>query len=300
MKKIVSVILAACMLFALIPAASAQDNASDLGENQEMATLREVYKLQEYYEDVVYCFYIDQDSGMGYPFLSHDTEHTKNFRLLGDIWSLRSAEPQQPDGESDITKEQLADYYERIDEVARTCIIYREDLDSLVEFCDYEENINNYYSDELWSDFQAKLDTAKAVNNDKSIKDIRVSDAYWELLFAFNALCTVNTVVGDVDFSGEADIIDATLLQRYAVRMVKFNASQVTVANFSGAGGYEPDITSATLLQRYLVRMNVTINAFYLDKLLQYPADSIGCACNNEYFDLFRTWGDIRGYVRGK
>ncbi|MBQ6498525.1 MAG: hypothetical protein IJI48_01320, partial [Ruminococcus sp.] len=117
MKKIVSVILAACMLFALIPAAYAQDNTPVADEAREMATLREVYELRRYADRFKYLFYIE---GYTNPLdslyllrVNDDIEKGEDFKpILSEVDDLRFA---LKDEESDITKSQLKEYYEKLD-----------------------------------------------------------------------------------------------------------------------------------------------------------------------------------------
>lgn len=60
---------------------------------------------------------------------------------------------------------------------------------------------------------------------------------------------------GDVDFSGEADINDVTLIQKYIVRSVtNFDDDRLTNADFNGDGAI--DINDATALQRFIAKVS--------------------------------------------
>lgn len=56
--------------------------------------------------------------------------------------------------------------------------------------------------------------------------------------------------MGDVDLSGEADIVDVTYLQRYSIKMYSITARQLKAADVLRDG--EVDITDVTYLQRQL------------------------------------------------
>ena len=56
--------------------------------------------------------------------------------------------------------------------------------------------------------------------------------------------------MGDVDLSGEADIVDVTYLQRYSIKMYSITARQLKAADVLRNG--EVDITDVTYLQRQL------------------------------------------------
>ena len=66
-----------------------------------------------------------------------------------------------------------------------------------------------------------------------------------------------DVLMGDVDLSGEADIVDVTFLQRYNIKMISLTARQLKAADTTHDG--EADMVDATLLQRFLLGMNVTI-----------------------------------------
>jgi hypothetical protein len=59
-----------------------------------------------------------------------------------------------------------------------------------------------------------------------------------------------DVLMGDVDLSGDADIVDVTYLQRYSIKMYSITARQLKAADVLRDG--EVDITDVTYLQRQL------------------------------------------------
>lgn len=291
MKKIMSVILVACMLFALIPAAYAQDNTPVADEAREMATLREVYELRRYADRFKYLFYIE---GYTNPLdslyllrVNDDIEKGEDFKpILSEVDDLRFA---LKDEESDITKSQLKEYYEKLDSTAKDYTVNKIELRILFDRCGDEQNINSYYSDDIWLEFCEALDEAEEVYLDSEITDKSVSDAYWSLRYAYDNLCAVNTTAGDVDFNGVADIVDATLIQRYCTKVIQLNSSQKIVATFDSVYSKDDiDITDATILQRYCTKVTDSINSSWLPVFINY--DWRGkTANNNGYFTGYRN-----------
>lgn len=63
--------------------------------------------------------------------------------------------------------------------------------------------------------------------------------------------------VGDVDMDDEVSIVDATLIQRWLVKMKELTALQLLLADVDDNG--DADVVDATILQRYLAKMDVEL-----------------------------------------
>ena len=281
MKKIVSVILAACMLFALVPVTTATETALKLADDgSNVVTEQEISDFISYSVKPYSMFWCGiYKSGIGKTMLSYAPDNEEKIDSV--VEEVTDLIVRFRNGEK-VTREDLSHSYDRIDEVARTIVIDRIWLTDLVELCSYEQNLNNYYPEELWSVFQTKLQEATAISKNEAITDIRVSDAYWELLFCFHDLCIFNLIPGDLDASGDTDIIDVTWLQRYLVNMISLNSSQKSICVINRQTGDEPDVTDATMIQRYLVGMVDTIDAPYIYDLLKYGSHRV-CVTNYYY-----------------
>lgn len=59
------------------------------------------------------------------------------------------------------------------------------------------------------------------------------------------------TLLGDVNCDGEVNVIDATEIQKYIVRLVSFNDNQKSVADTNGDGIIT--VFDATQIQKYIV-----------------------------------------------
>jgi len=161
------------------------------------------------------------------------------------------------------TIEEIDNYYKRLDDAAEKVIILHDELMILIDCCKQEKNDNLYYSEELWSEFRSKLAVAEQVYN-KGEDTIEVSNAYWDLLFAYNEICVVNGIPGDVDFDGRVTIFDATLIQFNLAKTNSFNSSQIYVGDLTLEDS-DISIMDATTIQMYLAKIYDTINS---DRLL--------------------------------
>ena len=180
------------------------------------------------------------------------------------------------------TVEEINSYYRRLDEAAKKVILYRGELKYLIDHCGYETNDDSYYPQDIWEHFQDCLERAVDVYT-KEIRGIEVSQVYWDLKFAYNELCVVNTVSGDLDNSGKLSIFDVTLVQMNLVQMCSFNSSQLTILNESS----EDNITimDATKLQLAIAELD----EFSSYNLVALSADTNRmCLNDNRVFRSYR------------
>ncbi len=284
MKKALILCLIFCTILSPFTTVFAESN------DTASATLRDVYDLQIYAQRFPQLFYIEGESSPFNTMYLLDVADSDNkgadfLPLLEQIAELKAG---MTDQDSEITVEQLKGYYDSLDNLARAYTIDKQELEILLDRCEPETNTNTYYPDNLWADFIAAKETAFEVYGDDTITDLRVSDAYWTLRFAYDALCAVNPLAGDVDFDGEANVIDVTIIQRYCAEFITLNSSQCIVGTLNDLASHtDLDITDATILQRYLVNLIPEINSHYLSNLTT-PAYRGRIACNNTYFMNYR------------
>ncbi len=168
------------------------------------------------------------------------------------------------DGE--ISIETATAKYNALREELYKIVIDRNELELLVTFCEKESNIDSYYEVQLWDDFQAEIAQAKELLADKSITDMRVNTAYFELMYMFNLLCTSNQVAEDLDNDGSMTILDATYIQRYLVGYETINSSQILVL-----GDYkieDVDVLDATTIQKMCAKLSESIGSLVLENLI--------------------------------
>lgn len=79
--------------------------------------------------------------------------------------------------------------------------------------------------------------------------------------------------VGDVDFSGDVDIVDALLIAQYDVQLREFSDDQLAVANVTGTGlpGDAVDIVDALLISQYDVDQTASYGILR-QRLWKWPA----------------------------
>lgn len=164
--------------------------------------------------------------------------------------------------------DEIEEHMVAIDEAYAQMILEKSELEFLVNFCEAETN-SGYYGDEVWDSFTEQLDAAKAILNDESIVDTRVTEAFWSLMEAYNQLCLYNNVMGDVDGDGVVTVMDASLIQLYLAKLTDLNSSQKYVALVEISYSGEMDITSATEIQKYIAKLADNTNWGYYYKELQ-------------------------------
>ena len=284
MKKVIAIILAACIMLFLIPSASAYDHLlskdfvpwdyqpKTLDDNHTLAEkVRELYR----YCDSLFTYfnYFPEDfSGFIDP-----VEDNVSLYFSGDFEPLDAAvrrvynEVYKYSGKDFVetaTDEFFRSYYDELKEASKVPQVSYYEIEFLVKICAKEDNSSGFYSSEVWEPFAAALDNAieacDKYNNSRiySDPDEGNSDIYWDLYFAYNKLCMQLSVPGDANGDGEADIVDVTYLQRQLTGgAVRLTAAQRCVScvnvNYSRGGASElyPDMIDVTYLQRYHTRM---------------------------------------------
>ena len=174
---------------------------------------------------------------------------------------------------NDLTDEEFLAYYDELRQASRNPQVTNSEILFLINICEKEDNRKSFYSEEVWEPFVKALNDAKeAYNRNTDNGTVYYSDQvegnskiYWDLYFAYNDLCLQVTKSGDVDGSGEADIVDVTYIQRSATGIgPRLNAAQRCAGcmqTYTAYGPKEayPDIVDATLLQRKLTGLKTPI-----------------------------------------
>lgn len=95
--------------------------------------------------------------------------------------------------------------------------------------------------------------------NDGDVIYVGVGDSNWSSMnysaggtvYKFTIRFSQPPVIGDVDFDGDINIKDATLIQKYIVNLSELSEEQYFVADFNKDGSV--DVNDATDIQKYLV-----------------------------------------------
>lgn len=121
------------------------------------------------------------------------------------------------------------------------------------EMAKKEKNYNNWYTEEQWSNFQSKLaDLGEAIETHQDYSK-KLTIAYQAMMKAYNEMTNAYTLKGDLDKSGEVNVMDATLLMKYLVELEDLTGAQKML---SGALNYEElTVKDATTIQKYIVEL---------------------------------------------
>lgn len=205
-----------------------------------------------------------------------------------DVYSLRSGvyeEAYEVYYNEDSTDE---DYARMADELLDSWLNQYIIIDYAIETYENaleEQNYNNWYSEEEWSDFQEALgNLGDAIDNlDDSVnvyrdKSSEVSEAFFAMLKAYNKMTTSYTLKGDLNKDGVVNVTDVTLLQKYLAGTENLTGAQKIL---TGAARYEnPRITDATNIQKYAVGIideftdySIDYDIFIDDIVDELPAD---------------------------
>lgn len=128
--------------------------------------------------------------------------------------------------------------------------VFKDYAESVYDLAIKEQNYNNWYSEDEWTDFQNKLSRLKTVLDQYgSSTDSEVTLALNSMLGAYNKMTNAYTLKGDINGDGAVNVADATLLQKYLVGTENLTGAQKMLAN---AENYEnPSVIEATLIQKY-------------------------------------------------
>lgn len=116
-----------------------------------------------------------------------------------------------------------------------------------------EQNYNNWYTEEQWSEFTQKINDLK-VAIDSLTSDTeqssKLTKAFHSLLKTYNEMTNAHTLVGDVNKDNQVNVMDVTLLQKYLVDMENLTGAQKML---SGSRSYDDiSIIDVTELQKHI------------------------------------------------
>lgn len=273
-KRLCSVFLALVILIISVCPVFAQDNKS------ERSFIRLAFMCNDYLRTFRFSEKDNDDR------MECDPQSTQE--LLGLINEVHDI----MDKEETLTSEEIDEYYTAIDNAAQKVVLVPKELKYLIDFCEKEQNDNLYYPSSLWGDFQSKLSVAKEVYN-KGETSIEVSNAYWDLLFCYNDICTVNQLEGDVDFDGKVTVMDATLVQMCVADLRALNSSQLLVIGESDNENIR--VTTATNLQRAVAGLSYDDMTYDLSSLIENPRSRLYDSNRlfQEYRDSFMPYNGL-------
>ena len=214
MKKMISVILAVLLMFSLSISAFAQST-----DNEEEMTMRD--KLWQYCGEMVDRYNIVPDIIPGY---------VAQFYSKASLDRAISARDKANAlfERSDATDEEYQQVYEEVKYVMEHSYVSKRWLRETYEIASLEENINGWYDENLWNEFQSVLNEVKeAINSDD---EQAVDSAYYLLRVTFNKLCNLHRIHGDVNGDGVVNIRDATIVQKYVNKLVELTSNQQLLA----------------------------------------------------------------------
>lgn len=281
-KSILALMIA--MVIMCVSAASTYADTSTQVEN-DLEIYRKFHRLSEDSGDYRSTFILDPELGVGAFPLDCDLDSAQDMIIATD--EVCQFYIDVTDKKVLITDERIAELYLKLEKAAEKIIIKNNELEYIIDLCSAEKNDDGYYSEELWDSFQSKLAKAIEVYN-KGENTIEVSHAYWDLLFAYNDLCVVSPVSGDVDCDGKLTVMDATVVQRSIAQLCDLNSAQLTVLN-----EYKSEkvtVLHATNIQRYLAQLDEKYESYHLVRLLQNTHRM--CLFYNDIFSTYRylTW----------
>lgn len=227
----------------------------------EEVSARQVMELSFYIEEVSYLYGVYNNEGDVY------IEYTdKTFSKLKDDINSASEMIENYYMGVPITQEMIDEAYEIIDTDANSLCVKKSELEFLIDFCNEETNVYNYYTDEAWDEFQSAINTASIVFS-KSTDDTEITTVYWDLRASYNVLCVYNPVMGDINGDGIVSVLDATLLSKSLVEKVSLNSSQKVVSAIT-SDICDITVNDVTAIQKYLVsNSELNFRSAYLNEI---------------------------------
>ena len=158
-----------------------------------------------------------------------------------------------------VTQQEIMSAYYKLESAMESATVKKYEVEFLYDFCKDENNKNGYYPKELWEDFGESLKDAQMLLTKESVENDECNKVYWNLLYNYNRLCCVNTLMYDVNFDGSVDVMDATQYQRVRAGILSMNTSIEFITNF--------DPFAATTIQRRLAGYDLD-KQIYLQSVL--------------------------------
>ncbi len=276
MKKIISIILCAVILFSSI--ASLNVSAFEVDRSNKVTLIDLINLHRNFYN---YWFAIGGVNPYGgYSRISMRELIVEARKIIDD---------------PNATDEQIQKIYYDMWDQANNMAIVPVYAYNTYENAVKEENYNNWYSEEDWNRFTEKRENLKnkiykyygiyRYDNGyvkltyigpaplEEVAEYAVSDAFYEMLKVYNQMTNEYQLTGDLNRDGKADIQDVTLIQKYIAEQEKLTGAQKMLA---GGRRYENvSVKEATEIQKRIVEDE---SAVIVDNIF-IPKDG----CNESY-----------------
>ena len=247
MKKIISIILIVTLLFSITFCVNVSA-VPELTPYRDLTTLKFYTKL-----------YLSS-TGMCKPFYWYDTKIEDALENVSKVLSN--------DSSTDV------DYLAAYDALLfadYNLTIAPDFAQGAYELALKEENYNNWYCDEDWSNFvsaRTSLGTALETN-----LPTKISETFYDMLYSYNLMTNRYTLKGDINKDGVVNILDATLIQKYLAGYEKLTGAQKML---TCAYNYEDiDVAEATTIQKYCTNLidEMPNNNVFLSDFETYESD---------------------------
>lgn len=249
MKKLISGILALTLLFSSFCISAAASGTTGADEQRKTAE----YNLERL------CEYVGLEvNSVGEKKISYEWYTEQELNAAEAVLN-----------NSNATTGDLIDAWQRLIDAA-----YSEDVDKEIATLTYEnalkeQNYNNWYGDEEWSDFIAKRDElGTALEMDS---DIRITKTFYALLKTYNTMTNRYKVFGDVNGDGSVDVNDVTLVQKYIAGEAQLTGAQKQLV----ACDYfyeKTSVDSATNIQKGIVGMSTNYTDSFVPEYGPYDS----------------------------
>lgn len=182
----------------------------------------------------------------------------------------------------DITSEMFQDGYDKMVEAEELMYMDDKELELLIDLNKSQKNLDNYFDDEMWEEYQNAIIEAEAALESGNLKAI--DEHYYEMLYQHNKLCVYNLTVGDVNGDGTFDVNDVTYFQKKLAKNTDdLNYSQILVSLVGGNGSeLNPNIANATSMQKYIAGSLPEKSIYAVEQYKSY-FDSGSYASSNFY-----------------
>lgn len=241
MKRLVSNIIVIFLIaVTIIPCYATTDGTNLLSSKNELMADARNYMQYYAYNNMTMPYYFPSWS---------ETTANKSIELYEEIesYTYNSIE--------DVETERA-----KLDELCATATVHKSELEFMIQLFENEGNLNNYYDSTIWNEFLTVLEDGKEAYNSGSEEEIHI--AYVNMRNEFNKICLYNKTMGDVNNDGIVNVLDATILQKASVDLVKLNSSQLMVAYDNSSSIITPDVNDATVIQKISIGRNCNISNY--------------------------------------
>lgn len=190
----------------------------------------------------------EYEMGAGYPYIYFDSE------AYNEIWGNAVSVYYNPNSTADDYHQAFTSVFDLIfnEQIINPEYAEQTYINALGEI--YSED---WYTQEEWNEFQSKtaeLGNALELCDETDEQSMHnMTDAFHDLLRAYNTMTNHDPVAGDVNGNKKVDIRDVTEIQRSLAEVATLNGAQKMRASVSNDRRCEEiSIKDATLLQRYL------------------------------------------------